>query len=128
MIINKEKNILEFHDIYDFLLNSWIYGFRSLENFIKLYCSEEFSKLNIYFPNKQQMDYAIMKHQDNLKQFLIQTFSELNVDIRNEPISFETFKNWLQSDRTLEITFYNKTLRFAVSLTCLVDVGIKMDG
>jgi len=53
-------------------------------------------------------------------------FRECNIDT-NKPIEYETFKKWLYRDHNLYISYANKNLVIATSLTCLDEIGFTND-
>jgi hypothetical protein len=128
MMLNRNKNYLDFAEIFDYFFKSWVYGFRIIFNYLNKNCREEFTKLGIEIPHStQQMDNIILKYDENLKLYLLQSFNEIGVDV-SRGINFELFNKWITKDHTLEITYYNKTFKIAMSLVCLEGIEILMDG
>jgi hypothetical protein len=126
---NRIAKHLEFNDLLTYFINSWIYGFRNLSEIINLNNNfrEEFNKNNIFIPSKNNLDYLVDKHNEEIKNYLITTFTKAGVSDFSKGIDYEVFKTWLNYDHTLEICYFNKRIRIAVDLMCLDDIGINMN-
>jgi hypothetical protein len=122
MKLDRNKVHLEFSEVYEFFIQSWVYCFKFLQQFIENRCKEEFVKSEYYVPKDNQLEIVIPGHEAEVKGYLTAHFGE-----KTTQIDFELFKKFYEQDHTLEIIYYNKRIRMAMSLACLDDIEILYD-
>jgi hypothetical protein len=67
------------------------------------------------------LDIIIPNHEAETRTYLTEIFGD------KEKIDFDMFKIFYEQDHTLEIIYYNKRIRMAMSLACLDDIEILYD-
>jgi hypothetical protein len=123
-LINNECNTIEFNEIFEFFLRSWQHGFHLLYNLLDHQGTvQEFTMKKVFIPKHHDFDYLIKLNEKEIKKHLTNTFKEFNIDL-NKPIPYDIFKKWVIKDHDLEIVYYNKRLKIAVTLMCLNEIGM----
>ena len=127
IMINKQKNILDIDDIFIFFIKSWQRAFAFIHFYLINNCKEEFLKNNIFIPDKlEDFDAYIKKSEEIVRNSIFSSFGDIGIDV-SKGISLDNFALWIKRDHTLEIYYANKKFRFAMSLSCLDDIGILYD-
>jgi hypothetical protein len=115
-----ERNMIEFHEILEFFINSWKRGFSLLENI--LHNNEELKAKNVYVPDKpHQFDFLIEKYENKVKEYLENSMLEYKINVM-KGIPYEIFKKWIEKGHNLEIVYYNKRMKISMSLLSLNDI------
>ncbi len=128
--IEKHYNFIEFSEISDFFLISFKIGLNLLSKVLSSQCKEELQGKGVFIPNQYDLDFLIKKYEENIKSYLIDSFKDyygkLEI-ISDKMIPYEIFKKWIMKDHDLEIVYFNKKLKVAVTLMCLNDIGLSYD-
>lgn len=122
------KDIVTLNEILHFFMISWKHGFHILYNLLRQY-KEELARKYFFQAEHHQLDYLIKKYENNVKTCLIESFKEYSAGQNNKfdvykGIPYEIFRQWVTKDHDLEIYYYNKKLRIAVTFRCLNDIGL----
>lgn len=118
---NEVRPYLNVEDIVDYCSKSCLYAFHLLYILISQQWRDEFDTRGLYIPHFEEFDYAIKKNQMNLKDYVANSLSN------KVQISYEDFKKWISTDIDLEISYYNKRVKVALTLLCLKDIGLLID-
>ena len=120
---NQNSNCISFMDILEFLKKSWARNFKYIYDYINYCLRDEFSRNNIVIPNNPQELYGLINaHEDDLKNYLVQSLYDSSIDIK-KPIMFDTFKRWAIKDNSTEITYAGKNFKFANSFVFMENIG-----
>lgn len=122
-LIYNDRNYLEFIEIFEFFIISWNCGLDILYDLLNKNCKEELNEKNIFIPPHHSLNYLIKKYENVIKTYLIDSFLEFGMDVKQE-ISYDMFKLWILKNHDLEIVYHNKRLKIAVSMICLNDIGL----
>jgi hypothetical protein len=118
--LNYERDSIEFTEIFEYFVSSWKRGFWLLENILSN--NQDLKEKGIFIPEKHgQLDYLILKYEKNLKEYLMNSFSEFNLNVM-KGINYTIFQNWLLKGHDLEIVYYNKRMKVAISLLCVDEI------
>jgi hypothetical protein len=128
--VNTDQYGIPFNDIVEYFSYSWKSGLYLLYTITNQQCKGELISNGILVPGKGDLDFLITKYKYSLVQYLIDSFSKFNINLSQNDsyqyvnIPFDIFKKWIYLDHDLEITYYNKRIKIAVSLLCLRNVGL----
>lgn len=76
----------------------------------------------IFVPRKHhQLDYLIKKYEKNLREYLENSFAEYNINTILA-IPYDIFQRWIHKSHDLEIIYYNKRMKVAVTLMSLNEI------
>lgn len=121
------RNYLVFDDIYNFYLKTWGSGFHYIYNCLNYFYRKECEKSNIPIPNNMnEFNAVIGRHQEDLKNFLLQNLYESGVNPRQN-INFEMFKLWAKIENPVIIEYAGKNFMFATSLNFMNYVGLDVN-
>jgi hypothetical protein len=84
-------------------------------------CEEEFVKNGFFLPKEGQLENLVSSYESDVREYLTGLFGE------KQQIDFEAFRKFYEMDHTLEVIFYNKRLRMAMTFACLDDIEIIYD-
>lgn len=122
---NLNQNYVTFPEILDFFKKSWAANFKYIYDYINYCLRDEFSRKQIAIPSNPQELYSLIGiHEDDLKNYLIQSLYDSGHNNLNEPIGFNFFKKWALKDTNTEITYGGKYFKFANNLNFMINIGV----
>jgi hypothetical protein len=126
----KYFNNIDFTEIFEFFKNSLKYGFNIMYNLLNNQCKENLLINEIYILKINELDFLLSKYENNLKNYLVNSFSDFygyTENVAEKSIPYDIFMMWILKDHDFEITYGNTKLKIAITLMCLSDIGISYE-